>query len=329
MDTEEMLDTIDSLIAGFGTRETKDCQNAVFIAKELFNLDLPLEYKGMGRVGVECLRLYCILENGRHLKKNPKVSKIGQTLSQYNSHELMVMASYLWNEGRSSLTEEERQEARALLKVWDENAISQFFKNLESETYKKAVALVVSAREKGNCYDFAEFVLKRLETAHVETELINFYDFRIIPCRNCNYECVQKYDPQKGINAPCPIPDDVQAIWKQAWTSDILLLFVPTYGGLPPALWVAFTQRVQGLSEKPPEDQKQKVVSAVVLASPHWSGPAERTPSVMADEVKLMGRKYVILKQLRRKWQERRKCQEKVGRVETTIGFESVYIHLR
>ena len=93
--------TIDSLIAGFGTRETKDCQNAVFISKELFNLDLPLEYKGMGRVGVECLRLYCILENGRHLKKNPKVSKIGQTLSQYSSHELMVMASYLRNEGRS------------------------------------------------------------------------------------------------------------------------------------------------------------------------------------------------------------------------------------
>ena len=57
------------------------------------------------------------------------------------------------------------------------------------------------------------------------------------------------------------------------------------------ALWVAFTQRVQGLSEKPPEDQGQKIVSAVVLASPHWSGPAERTLSVMADEIKLMRRK--------------------------------------
>ena len=105
MDTEEMLDTIDSLIAGFGTRETNDCQNAVFIAMKLFNLDLPLEYKGMGRLGVECLRLYCVLRNGKHLKKKPKVSRIGQTLSQYNSHELMVMASYLWNEGRSSLIE--------------------------------------------------------------------------------------------------------------------------------------------------------------------------------------------------------------------------------
>jgi len=55
----------------------------------------------------------------------------------------------------------------------NETAISQFFANLESENYKKAVALVVSARERGNSYDFAEYMLKRLEAAHVETELIN------------------------------------------------------------------------------------------------------------------------------------------------------------
>ena len=59
---------VDSLIAGFGTRETKDCQNAVFIAMKLFNLDLPLEYKGMGRLGVECLDLYCIISNLRLYK---------------------------------------------------------------------------------------------------------------------------------------------------------------------------------------------------------------------------------------------------------------------
>lgn len=40
-------------------------------------------------------------------------------LSVYNSHELMVMASYLWNEGGSALTEEEIEEARALLEKWD------------------------------------------------------------------------------------------------------------------------------------------------------------------------------------------------------------------
>ncbi|MGC1121107.1 MAG: hypothetical protein WBA22_08430 [Candidatus Methanofastidiosia archaeon] len=39
------------------------------------------------------------------------------------------------------------------------------------------------------------------------------------------------------------------------------------------------------------ETQKEKVVSAVILASPHWSGIAERTPSILADEIRLTGRK--------------------------------------
>lgn len=40
----------------------------------------------------------------------------------------------------------------------------------------KAVALVVSAREKGNCDDFAEFMLERIAAANIETELINFFN---------------------------------------------------------------------------------------------------------------------------------------------------------
>ena len=118
MDIEEMLDAIYSFIGGFGTREAKDSQNAVFIAKELFNLDLPLEYKGMGRRGVECLDLYRILRTAEPHKKNPEAFHIGEILSEYDSRELMLMASYLWNEGRSSLTEEERVEAHALLEKW-------------------------------------------------------------------------------------------------------------------------------------------------------------------------------------------------------------------
>lgn len=54
----------------------------------------------------------------------------------------------------------------------------------------KALALVVSARERGNCYDFAEFMLERLKQQRVEGELINFYDCQITPCQRCSYECV-------------------------------------------------------------------------------------------------------------------------------------------
>ncbi|MBU7016712.1 MAG: flavodoxin family protein [Theionarchaea archaeon] len=155
----------------------------------------------------------------------------------------------------------------------------------------KAVALVASAREKGNCYDFAEFMLKRVAAANVETELINFFNYQIIPCQKCSYECVQKFDPEKGVNTKCPIKDDVETIWKKMWAAEILILFIPTYGGLPPALWVAFCQRLQGIFEKPPTEEKDFVVSAVILASPQWSQISERTPSIVADFMKNINRK--------------------------------------
>ena len=156
----------------------------------------------------------------------------------------------------------------------------------------KALGLVVSARKQGNCYDFARFVLDRLEAAGIETELVNFYDYRITPCQHCAYECLQRFDPQKGVDVPCPIDDDVRTIWEKTWAADILFLFVPNYGGLPPALWNAFSQRQQALGrEAPVEKLKKSVVSAMVLAAPHLSSGAQWTPSIMADEVKCMGRK--------------------------------------
>lgn len=65
----------------------------------------------------------------------------------------------------------------------------------------KAIALAVSARERGNCYDFAQFALDRLAANGVETELINFYDYQITPCQRCDYECLQqgvRWIPQRG-----------------------------------------------------------------------------------------------------------------------------------
>jgi multimeric flavodoxin WrbA len=156
----------------------------------------------------------------------------------------------------------------------------------------KAIALAVSARERGNCYDFARFVLDRLEAGGVETELVNFNDFRITPCQGCHYECLMHVDPQKGADEPCPVDDDVRAIWEKTWAAEILLLFVPNYGGLPPALWFAFSQRIQGFYRKAPvEKLKQSVVSAVVLVSPHQSSGAPWASSIMGDEVKGLGRK--------------------------------------
>ena len=133
----------------------------------------------------------------------------------------------------------------------------------------KAIALVVSARKHGNCYDFAQFALDRLQVSGLETELVNFHDYQIIPCQRCDYECIQHLDPHKGTDAACP-----------------------NYGGLPPALWFAFSQRVQGFfREAPIQKLKQSVVSAVVLAAPHQSSGAPWILSFIGDEVKGMDRK--------------------------------------
>lgn len=151
----------------------------------------------------------------------------------------------------------------------------------------KALALAVSARQHGNCYDFAAFTLEQLAQAGVETELINFNDYRITPCQGCNYECVQHTDPTRKADAVCPIDDDVQSIWEKVWKAEILFLFVPNYGGLPPALWFAFSQRVQGYHRlAPPDRAKKSVVSAVIIAPPHQSSGAPWVYSMMGDEVK-------------------------------------------
>lgn len=153
----------------------------------------------------------------------------------------------------------------------------------------KAIALVVSARKHGNCYDFAQFILDRLQASDVETELVNFYDYQIVACQHCDYECLQKDN-----RISCPIDDDVRQIWQKTWAAEILFLVIPNYGGLPPALWFAFSQRAQGFFREAPLGKlKQSVVSTVVLAAPHQSSGAPWIISVMGDEVKNMDRKVV------------------------------------
>lgn len=158
----------------------------------------------------------------------------------------------------------------------------------------KTIALVASARQHGNCYEFAEYVLNRFHAIGSQTELVNFFDYNIQPCHHCLYECLQRHDPEKRKDSPCPIQDDVQVIWEKTWAADILLIFVPNYGGMPPALWTAFSQRSQAFFRLAPKEKLEKsVVSAVVLAAPHNSSGAQWTPSIMADEVKWLDGRMV------------------------------------
>ena len=115
MSIREKVDTIESFITGFGNKNSIDINNAVFVAKEMVDLNIRLDYRGAGRHGVMSLELYVILEGIKLNIKKQEAFRIGKTFSEYDSRELMLMTSYLWNEGRSSLYENEREEALILL----------------------------------------------------------------------------------------------------------------------------------------------------------------------------------------------------------------------
>jgi len=104
----------------------------------------------------------------------------------------------------------------------------------------KVTALVCSAREKGNCYNLAKIVLDHLQTQDAKTEIINAYDYKITPCSHCNYECFQAQNN-------CPIRDDVPKIWEKLKEADSVVFAIPTYYGMPSALFKAIIERGQGI----------------------------------------------------------------------------------
>lgn len=104
----------------------------------------------------------------------------------------------------------------------------------------KVTALVFSARQKGNCYNLAEIMLNHLKTKGIETEILSAYDYKIAPCSHCNYECFES--PRN-----CPIEDDVPKIWEKIKETDGIVFAIPTYYGMPSALFKAVIEREQGI----------------------------------------------------------------------------------
>lgn len=104
----------------------------------------------------------------------------------------------------------------------------------------RVVAVASSARQRGNCYEIAEAILARLRGRGIETELIRTIDYDINPCNRCSYECFRD-------DAFCPIDDDVPMIWEKMKEANGIVLVVPSYYGLPPAVFKAIIERAQGI----------------------------------------------------------------------------------
>lgn len=134
-------------------------------------------------------------------------------------------------------------------------------------------ALVCSARRRGNAYNLADYCLTRLrEGQQRRVRLLNFYEYDIQACQHCDYQCLAS---QPG----CPLHDDVPWLWEYTWRSDAVIWTVPTYGGMPPALWTAFTQRLQYLWRMAPE--RPIPVAVICVANPDGATAGESTADLL------------------------------------------------
>lgn len=109
------LDIISSFVNGLEKYNSEQINNAVFIAKELFGMDLDYEFRDHGDLGVVN---YSLCENLLGLSgyvSDKKAFDIGRRLSEYKSEELRYMAKHLFNK-TSGLFPEERKIAREILK---------------------------------------------------------------------------------------------------------------------------------------------------------------------------------------------------------------------
>ena len=127
MNATQIFDAVGSFIEGFGRKDEIDINNAIFIAKRLLDFDIPLDFEDGGGFGIESLELYGMFDEIPERKegRDKRAYEIGEKLSKLSSNELRLIASYLWNKGRSSLFPEEREEAAQLLENFQQDIDSK------------------------------------------------------------------------------------------------------------------------------------------------------------------------------------------------------------
>ncbi|RSN66983.1 flavodoxin family protein [Candidatus Korarchaeum cryptofilum] len=112
----------------------------------------------------------------------------------------------------------------------------------------RIAGVVVSARREGNCLNCMKYCLSKLSEMGFDTLLINFYDYNILPCSHCDYECYAF--EIRGREERCPIDDDVPKLYGMLESCDAIIFAIPCYGGHVPALYRAWDMRVAHIPGK-------------------------------------------------------------------------------
>jgi len=105
--------------------------------------------------------------------------------------------------------------------------------------------VIFSARKRGNCYDCVNYCLQQLAKKGFDTQPINFSDYNVAPCSNCDYECFSQRI--RGTQEKCPKNDDMAKIYREFEKAGVVVFGIPTYVGHVPALYRAWEERSLGV----------------------------------------------------------------------------------
>lgn len=154
----------------------------------------------------------------------------------------------------------------------------------------RLLGVVFSARTGGNLYDLASHVFAKVSTmrADLDPEIIEIAHYRVEPCNHCQYECLLSRES----GYVCPIEDDVLSLWRKVLSSEILVYFLPTYGGMPPATWFAFRQRYHGVFRCLPEAARasEGKIAVVSVYDPAGAKTGDVSQDVIAHYLASQGR---------------------------------------
>jgi len=122
----------------------------------------------------------------------------------------------------------------------------------------RVLGVSCSARVNRNTADLLNLALETLRTKRVETELLQLAEFKILPCRGCDYQCL--YEKRRS----CPMKDDdVPEVLRKMSEADAVIFGAPVYSGTIPSLLKILFERSQ--ASNPEERRKTPQITGVII----------------------------------------------------------------
>jgi len=103
----------------------------------------------------------------------------------------------------------------------------------------KAVGIVFSSRDEGNCANCTEYCLGIMEQHGYQCESINVFHYNVHGCYLCNYKCFNS-----GV---CAKNDDAIKLYRKCIEADKIIFTIPTFCGHLASAYFNFWERSQGI----------------------------------------------------------------------------------